>query len=281
MRTDEFREIIYDKDADTGIVTVTLNIPKRKNAMSGYTFLELWYAVDALEKDDTVHAMIITGAKDPNNSDPAKEAFSSGGYFNPSAMDGLPEEWVQEVDGSDIAQKKLTLKFWQCEKPVIAAINGLAIGAGFTLPLGCADLIYASEHAWIRLPFVRLGIVPEFGSAYLLPRMLGFQKAKEIMYFGEPITAKDAEDMGLINKVVPHDELLTYAKEQALKLVPPGGPAAAIRLCKRALHAPYVDAVSKSLDIENDGLTKAVTTADFMEAFMARAQKRDPQFKGK
>ncbi len=280
MKTSEFREIIYDKDTDTGIVTVTLNIPQRKNAMSNYTFLELFYAVDALEKDETAYAMIITGAKAPDNHDPAKESFSSGGYFNPNAMEGIPQELVQEIDTTDIAQKKLTVKFWECEKPVVAAINGLSIGAGFTLPLGCADLIYASEHAWMRLPFVRLGIVPEFGSAYLLPRMLGFQKAKEIMYFGETFTAQEAFDMGLINKVVPHDKLLTYTREQILKLVPPGGPSLAISLCKRTLHKPHLDDLRQSLDLENEGLNKAVTTNDFMEAIMARGQKREPVFKG-
>ncbi len=280
MKPEEFLEIIYDKDPENGIVTVTLNVPRRKNAMSNYTFLELFYAVDALEKDDAAYAMIVTGARDPENDNPRKESFSSGGYFNPNAMQGIPEERVKEIDTTDIAQKKLTLKFWQCEKPVIAAINGLAIGAGFTLPLGCADLIYASEHAWMRLPFVRIGIVPEFGSAYLLPRLIGFQKAKEIMYFGETFTAQEALELGLINNVLPHDTLLPYAKEQALKLVPPGGPSLAIGLCKRALHLPYLESLSRSLDMENEGLNKAVTTGDFMEAIMARSQKREPVFKG-
>lgn len=280
MKVQDFKDILYQKDEKTGIVMLTLNTPKRKNAMSFYTFWEIWQAVDALEKDDTARAMIITGAKDPDNNDPRNEAFSSGGYFNPAALSNIPPEIMKEIELSDIAQVKLTMKFFQCDKPVIAAINGLAIGAGFTMPMGCADLIYASEHSWMRLPFVRLGILPEFGSAYILPRLVGYYKAKEIMYFGEKFTAKEALQMGLVNKILPHDELIPYVKEQTLKLIPPGGPGLAVRLTKRALHQPYINAMKTSLDIENAGLNKAVTTSDFMEANNARREKRDPVYKG-
>ncbi len=280
VKVEDFKDIRYEKDDETGLVMLTLNQPKRKNAMSSYTFWEMWHAVDIMEKDDSARAMIITGAKDPDIPDPDKEAFSSGGYFNPSALQGIDPEIMKEIDLSDIAQKKLTLKFFNFDKPVIAAINGLAIGAGFTLPLSCADLIYASEHAWFQLPFVRLGIVPEFASAYLLPRALGFQRAKEIAYFGGRMTAQEVFELGLINKVLPHDQLLPYAKEMALKLIPPGGPWMAVRLTKRAFHQPYVEAVAKSLDVENEGLNRAVTTQDFIEALQARKEKREPVYKG-
>lgn len=280
MKVEHFKDILYKKDEKTGIVTVTLNQVKRKNAMSFYTFWELWHAVDAMEKDDKALAMIITGAKDPDNPDPAKEAFSSGGYFNFAALQDIDPEIMKEIELTDIAQKRLTLKFFEFDKPVIAAINGLAIGAGYTMPLSCADLIYASEHAWIRLPFVRLGILPEFASAYLLPRMIGLQKAKEITYFGEKMTGREALELGLINKILPHDELIPYAKEMALKLIPPGGPGLAVRLTKRAFHQPYVEAVGKSLDMENEGLNKSVMTKDFTEAGLARKEKRDPVYKG-
>jgi len=124
---------------------------------------------------------------------------------------------------TDIAQKKLCLKLWSLYKPVIVAMNGLAIGGGLTIPLACADLIFASEHAWARLPFVSLGIVPEFASSYFLPRLLRFQRAKEIMFFGEKITAQQLLEMGIVNRVLPHGELISYARETALKLIPPRG----------------------------------------------------------
>jgi len=280
MKVEDFKDILYEKDEATGIVTVTLNTPKRKNSMSFITFLELFYAVDAMEEDDTARAMVITGARDPDSNDPANEAFSSGGYFNFKIIEDIPEEIKDEIDLTDIAQKRLCLKMFDFDKPVIAAINGLAIGAGFTMPLSGADLIYMSEHAWIELPFVGLGILPEFALTYFLPRVMGFQKAKEIVYFRKRIPAQQALEWGWVNGVVPHDELLPLAMETAQKLVPPEGPGLAVKLAKRAFHKPYVDAVTKALDVENQGLNQAVMTYDFGESLKARKEKRAPVFRG-
>jgi len=281
MKAGEFRDILYEKDDDTGIVVVTMNTPKRKNAISSITGLELWWAADIFEKDDTALAMIITGAKDPDIDDPAKEAFSSGGFFSPDVTEGISEDVLDQFDPKDIAAKRLVEKMWYIDKPVIAAINGLAIGMGFTMPLSCADLIYISEHAWIRLPFVRLNILPELASTFILPRLVGMQKAKEIMYFGEDITAEKAYELGLVNKVIRHDELLPYAKAAALKLIPPNGPGMAVRLTKRALHRQLCSDISRALDEENIGLNQAFKSEDFIEAVTARIQKREPVYKGR
>ena len=280
MKVEDFKEIVYQKE-DNGLVTVTLNTPKRKNALSPYTFYELFWAVDAMEKDDSAGIMILTGAKDPDLDDPTKEAFSSGGYFNPAALAGLSEEVKAQLDLTDIAQKKLTLKMWQFDKPVIAAVNGLAVGGAFTMCLSCCDLIYCSEHAWASLPFVGLGIIPELASSYLLPRLVGFQRAKEIMFFAERIPAQHLFDLGLINKVLPHDQLIPYARERALKLVPPQGAGYAVRMAKRALHQPLLAEVTTALDMENKGLNEAFRTADFAEALTARGERRPPVFKGR
>ena len=280
MKTEDFREILYQKD-DKGIVTITLNIPKRKNALSRYTFYELFWAVDALEKDETVHAMIITGAKDPDIPNPAKEAFSSGGYFHPSGMDGVGDEIKAQIDTKDIAQAKLTLKMWNCEKPIIAAVNGLAIGAGFTILLSCCDLVYCSEHAWASLPFISLSIIPELASTYLLPRLIGFHRANEVMYFGERIPAQKLYELGLANKVLPHDQLIPYAREVGIKLIPPRAASYAQRLAKRALHQPLVEAITAALAKENEGLNKVSGSEDFVEALTAGREKRHPSFKGR
>jgi 2-(1,2-epoxy-1,2-dihydrophenyl)acetyl-CoA isomerase len=281
MNVDEFTNIIYEKDPETGIVTVTINRPEIRNALTLVVLLELYWAVDNIEKDDTVTAMIITGAKTPDSDDPTGEAFSSGGYFNLADFESLDEKTKGEIDLTDIAQKKLCLKFWQLDKPVIAAINGLAIGGGFTVPLACADLIYVSEHAWVKLPFINIGLIPELASSYLLPRLVGFQRAKEIIFFGEKLPASKLYDMGLVNKVLPHDELIPYAKKMVLKLIPPQGAGLATRLAKQAFHKPLIEAVTKALDIENEGLNKTIASADFWEALSARQEKREPVFKGK
>lgn len=280
MKVADFKNINYDKDDETGIVTVTINRPEIKNALAVMVLYELYWAVDAIETDPAAKAMILTGAKSPEDEDPANEAFSSGGYFNLADLEALDEETKSQIDLTDIAQKKLCLKLWQLDKPVIAAINGLAIGGGFTIPLACADLIYISEHAWVKLPFISLGLIPELASSYLLPRLVGFQRAKEIFFFGEKLPASTLYDMGLVNEVVAHEELLAHAKQMALKLIPPLGAGLAARLAKKALHGPLIEAVTRALDAENEGLNQTIASADFWEAIAARKEKREPVFKG-
>jgi 2-(1,2-epoxy-1,2-dihydrophenyl)acetyl-CoA isomerase len=281
MEAREFKNLIYDKDEDSGIVTVSINRPEIKNALTITVLLELSWAADAVKQDDSAKAMILTGAKPADNTDPANEAFSSGGYFDLSEYEALDEATKKEIDLTDFAQKKVCLKLWQLYKPVIAAINGLAIGGGITIPLACADLIYLSEHAWARFPFINLGIVPELASSFLLPRILGFQRAKEIFFFGEDLNADKLLELGLVNKVLPHDELLPYATQMAAKLIPPQGAGLAVSLTKRAMHKQLIEAVTQALDNENEALNKTFSTTDFLEAIDARKEKRAPIFKGK
>jgi len=280
MNGKNFKNILYEKDEESGIVTVTINRPEIKNALTLLVLLELYRASDAVEKDESAKAMILTGAKPADTDDPQQEAFSSGGYFDISELESLDEETKSQIDLTDIAQKKLCLKLWNLDKPIIAAVNGLAVGGGFTIPLACADLIYASEYAWATFPFVNLGIIPELASTYLLPRLLGFQKAKELIFFGEKLSARELLELGLVNRVLPHNELIPYAREMALKLVPPKGAWMAVRLCKQALHKPLIEAVTRALDLENVGLNKTFSSLDFFEALAARKEKRPPMFKG-
>jgi enoyl-CoA hydratase/carnithine racemase len=281
MAERNFESLLYEKDDETGIVTVTINRPDIRNALTLRVLVELNWAADEVKKDDTAKALIITGARPEGTDDPAKEAFSSGGYFNPAELESMDEVTKSEIDLTDIAQKRLCLSLWSLYKPVIAAINGLAIGGGLTIPLACADLIFASEHAWARLPFVSLGIVPELASSYLLPRLLGFQKAKEIMFFGENMTAQELLELGIVNKVLPHAELLAYARETALKLIPPNGAWMAVSMTKEILHKPLIEAVTGALDRENVALNKLFASHDFSETIIARMEKRKPVFKGK
>lgn len=279
MQTSEFSDISYLLD-DEGIVTVMMNTPKRKNAISGLTALELKWAAKHFKKDDKALAMILTGAPDPD-SPPERQAFSSGGYFVPGVYDDVPKEIMAQIDPTDIAMKGTVLEFFSCDKPVLAAINGLAIGGGITLPLAVADQVYVSEYAWARLPFASLGIAAELGSTHMLPRLLGFQKAKELLFFPEKLSAETLVELGLANRVCPHDELLSYTREQALQLIPPRGAGAAIRAMKRVLHAQKVEEITRALDLENEVLNELMQSEDFAEGLMARIEKREPVFKGR
>lgn len=272
MENAEFQDFLYEKDPETGIVTITFNRPERKNALSLVTFLELAQALEVMSDDPEARVLILTGRG---------EAFSSGGYFNLAFMQNLPPEVLSQIDVTDIAQKKVCLKFWEFDKPVIAAVNGLAIGAGFTLPLACADLIYMAEEAYIKFPFTQIGVIQEFACSYLLPRLLGFQKAKELLFFPEKIPAARALELGLVNGVMPGSELLAFVRGKARQLAPPQGAALALRLAKQAFHQPLIAEISAALDQENLGLNQAFGSEDFFEALTARMEKRSPRFKGR
>lgn len=279
MKIEDFNDIIYEQ-SDEGVVTVTINHIKRKNAMSFVTFLELWWAMEIFDSEKSAGAMIITGAEDPDETDLTKHAFSSGGYFNPSDLNNLPPELVKQIDMADIAQAKLTLRMAQVSKPVIVALNGFAIGGAFTMALSGADLIYMADTSYIKMPFVSIAIVPEFASTYIIPRLIGLQKTKELFYFGEEISPADAKAYGFINDVLPHDELMAFVTGKALKLVPPQGAGAAVRATKKALNTPLIQYYERALKLENEGLASCTATTDFFEGMISRKEKRAPIYKG-
>lgn len=273
MNVEDLTEVLYDKE-ENGICTLTFNIPKRRNAMSVITFLEINTVLDDMEKDENARVLIITGCKEAN-------AFSSGGYFNMKYITSIPPEIMKNVDLMDIAQKRTCMKFWNFNKPVIAAINGLAVGIGITLPLIGADIIYMSEDAWLGFYFVKRAVIPEFSSSFVLPFLVGFHKAKELMYFGDKVYAHDAEKLGLVNKVLPSDELLAFTRKQALRLVPPNSPSLSITKMKKIMHSHFKEIASKTLDLENQGLRELFETHDFREATQSLMTKKNPIFKGK
>ena len=272
MRVEDFESIIYEKE-ENGICTATISRIDKRNALSVFTFLEIRTILDDMEKDENAKVLIITG-------DPRGRAFSSGAFFSPDMLKNASKELLKEVDLGDIAQKETTLSLFKFTKPIIAAINGLAIGGAYTMLLAGADLIYMAEDAWLGLYFSQRAITPEFASSFLLPLLVGFQKAKEICFFGEKISAQEAEKLGLANKVLPKDELIPFARKQALRLIPPKGPSAAIHSMKRTMHSYFIDILSSTLDLENKGLRKAFTSGDFRESIRSLQEKREPIFKG-
>jgi len=273
MNIDDFSDIIYEKE-DNGICTITINAPKRRNAFTFVTFLEIETAIIDMEQDKNARVLIMTGSEEGR-------AFSSGGYFNMKEMMNIDPEMLNEIDLEDIAIKRLCMRLWDFPKPIIAAINGLAVGAGITMPLAVADLVYMADDAWAGFFFVKRAIVPEFGLSFMLPLLVGFQRAKEILFFGDRIPAKKMYEYGLINGVIPHDELMSHCRKIAERLIPPNGPSVSLKFMKKIMHDYFRDIISQTLDKENIGLRTLFKTADFRESMKSLQEKKDPQFKGR
>ncbi|TFG03324.1 MAG: enoyl-CoA hydratase/isomerase family protein [Promethearchaeota archaeon] len=273
MLIEDFTQIKYVKE-ENGLLTITLNWPEKKNALSPLGLLELWYAIDHAENDKDVEVLILTGCEEAG-------AFSSGGYFSEDMLQDVPKEYRVEINLRDMASKKLCLKFWDFPKPIIAAINGFAVGGGFTLPVICSDLVYMAKEAWWALYFIKRAVMPDFATTVLLPFIIGINKAKELFYFGDRMTAYDAEKLGLVNKVLPKEELMSYARKQALKLIPPKGPSLSIKLMKKTMHSYFREIIETQLDLENKMWSKAIRSKDFNESLKALKEKREPNFIGK
>ena len=269
MNLDSFEDIIYVKE-DNGICTITINRPERKNALSLQTFKEIKAVLSDIEQDSNAKVLIITGCKEA-------EAFSSGGYFSMKFFSSLSKE---KKDNQDF-KKDREIKFWDFTKPIIAVINGLAIGAAITMVLMGADLIYISENAWLEFPFIKRGIIAQSAMSFILPFYVGFQKAKEILYFGDKITAKEALKLGFVNAVLPPDELIPFARDKALKLIPPKGPSIAIKYMKNIIHRTYSECIFKTSELEKESNRFLFKTHDFRESTRAFIAKREPKFKGK
>ena len=273
MLIEDFKQLKYEKE-ENGILIITLNWPSKKNALSPLGLLELWYALDHAEKDDNINVIILTGSEEAG-------AFSSGGYFSNDMLKDVPKEYRLEINLRDIASKKLCLKFWDFSKPVISVINGFAVGGGFTLPIICSDLVYMAEDAWWALYFVKRAVIPDFATTFLLPFIVGMNKAKELFFFGDRMTAYEAEKLGLVNKVLPREELMPYAREKALRLIVPKGPSLSIRLMKKTMHFYFRDIIMNQLDLENKMWSKTIRSKDFTESLNALKEKREPEFIGK
>lgn len=272
----EFTDLSYELDSD-GIVTLKFNRPDRKNGLSQLTGLELRLAASHFQSDPNALAMIITGAH-LADCPIEKQVFCSGAYFGADAFQGIDPDLIAHIDREDIALKGVVEAFLSVNKPVIAAVNGAAVGGGFTLPLMICDLIFHSEVAWVKLPFASLGISAEVGSSYILPRLLGFQRAKELLFYPAKIPADRLVELGLGNAVVPHEELLGFARNKAMEIVPPSGSASSIAAMKELVNGSRREEVLQVLDRENASLNKLFRHADFQEALTARFERRKPAF---
>jgi 2-(1,2-epoxy-1,2-dihydrophenyl)acetyl-CoA isomerase len=252
---------------EEGVVSVTLNRPERKNAANGLMWQELHdvFVEVAHERRDRV--LVLSGAGD---------AFCSGADISdPSGVSGDPKD-PHLVRMRFLGEVMLALH--ELPKPTIAKIRGIAAGAGLSLALGC-DLTVAAEGARFSEIFARRGLSVDGGSSWLLPRLVGLHKAKELAYFADILSARQAESIGLLNRVVPESELDAFVDDWARRLAQ--GPPVALSMTKKLLNNGLNITMSQVLEDEARCQTVNFFTDDTAEAMRAFAEKRDPRFIGR
>jgi enoyl-CoA hydratase len=249
-----------------GFATITINRPRVLNALSHATIAELHGAIDELSADDGVRAVIITGS--------GSKAFVSGADI------GELEALESAQDGFEHSKysHQLLFKLHELPKAVIMAVNGYALGGGCELAMG-GDILLASENAQFGQPEVNLGIIPGFGGTQRLPRLIGRTRALEMILTGRRISASEAYDLGLVNKVVPLEELLPVAQEMAREIAQKA--PLAIALAKRAVYEGLEMAPRTGNESEMTYFGLAVGTADRKEGTAAFLGKRSPNWQGK
>jgi len=248
-----------------GIATITINRPEVRNALNEETVAELFTRFEDAEKDENIRVIVITGAGD--------RAFCSGLDLN--IIKGVSP--VKGTENSRIGQH-LCNRIEALGKPVIAAINGFALGGGTELAMAC-DIRIASENAQLGQTEINLGLIPGWGGTQRLPRFVGKGIAKEMIFTGKRIDAKTAERLGLVNAVVPADQLMAKVKELALELA--SKPPIAIRLLKALINNSTETHPDIGLWQEAEAFGLVTSTEDFNEGVTAFLEKRKPQYKGK
>jgi len=262
-----YKFLLYDsKDA---IVTLTLNRPERLNALGDTLREELYDAIVRISDDPEARVIVITGAG---------RGFCAGGDMKAAheAQEGGRERAL--LDRVAPFRDKVVLAMRDSPKPIIAAVNGPAAGAGMNLALAC-DMRLASTAARFGQTFVKRGLHVDWGGTYFLPRLVGMAKACELIFTGEMISAEEADALGLLNALVPPEQLMSATYELARKLA--DGPPISIRLAKRALyHNQDVD-LRAALEFETFAQNVCRETEDAREGIRAFVEKRTPRFQGR
>jgi 2-(1,2-epoxy-1,2-dihydrophenyl)acetyl-CoA isomerase len=240
-----------------GVATITLNRPDKLNAINEPMQAELAGALDRIEGDAAIRALLLTGAG---------RAFSAGQDLTDRVM-GEGEAPPDLGDTLDRLHNPLIRRLRRLERPIVCAVNGVAAGAGANLALAC-DLVLAARSAKFIQAFCRLGLVPDAGGTYVLPRLVG-----------EPLTAEQAAAWGLIWRVVDDEQLMPEAKALARRLATQ--PTRGLGLIKRALNASAANTLGEQLDLERDLQREAGRTRDYREGVRAFLEKRSPRFEGR
>ncbi len=253
---------------DQGVALMTLNRPEVLNSFNKAMALELQEALDEAAADTAVRAVMLTGAG---------RGFSAGQDLS----EVVPEEGeAPPVLGDTVrdSYNPIITRLRALEKPVVCAVNGVAAGAGANIALAC-DLVLASEKASFVQSFCKIGLVPDSGGTFFLPRLVGLSRATAMAMLGEKITARDALDMGMIYKVCEPEALHAEAFELACRLATQ--PTAGLGLIKRALNRSWSNDLAAQLELERECQTLAGQTHDYQEGVAAFIEKRRPSYRGK
>ena len=245
-----------------GVVTLTLDRPAKKNAVNDVMWRELLAVFTEVADSSEDRVLVVTGAGG---------AFCSGADLSSGGTSERHQLDVMRGIG-DVA-----LRLHRLAKPTIAKINGVAAGAGLNLALGC-DLTVASDEARFSEIFAKRGLSIDFGGSWLLPRLIGLHKAKELAFFADVISAKEAQELGLVNRVVPAGELDAVVDDWSRRLA--AGPPLALSMTKTMLNHAFAVSMDQALEDEGRCQTVNFGTADTAEAMAAFLQKREPRFTG-
>lgn len=252
-------------ERDNGVVTITLDRPKVKNAMNRRLWEELLETLAEVAVNPEDRAVVLTGA----GGDFCSGAdLSGGGPFAAAGHMSFEMQWINQVP----------LALHRLPKPTIAKVRGVAAGAGANLALGC-DLIVAGQGARFAEIFARRGLSIDFGGSWLLPRLIGLHRAKEVAFFGDVLSAAEADRLGLVNRVVADDELDDFVTGWARRLA--AGAPVALAQTKRLLNEAVQRSLPEALDAEGASQQIAVGTSDAKEAVRAFLAKREPTFEGR
>ena len=256
--------VLVELDAEAGVATVTLNRPDALNALTVPMKQELLAAFRGLERDKAIRAVILTGAG---------RAFCAGQDLRERLEPGAAPLGIEVRERYNPIIRAMR----GLPKPIVGAINGVAAGAGASLARAC-DIRIASESASFALAFGRVGLVPDSGATWFLPRLVGAARAAELALLNDPVAASDALRVGLVGRVVPAAELATEAEAVAARLA--AGAPRAIGLTKRALNAAWDHDLEAALEYEAHLQDLAGRTKDHAEGMAAFMEKRQPRFTG-
>ena len=258
-----------------GVATLEIARPEKKNALTMAMYQALADGLQAAQADPAVRAVLITGQPGIFTSGNDIEDFMQRGTGTGADAGGGSSGSSTGGDVMDWPTFRFMRALVACDKPVVAAVTGAAIGIGTTLLLHC-DFVYVSDEARLAMPFVGLGLVPEFASSLLVPQLMGNRRAADKLLLGDPFTPEQAVDCGIASAVLPKDEVVNHARRVAERFnaLPPG----AVQQTKQLMRGPQRDAMLAAIRSEAELFGKRLRSPEAMEAFQAFFQKRKPDF---